>query len=262
MRKDENPPGGEIRNFWLRAFLLGAPAAVICYKVAISDLSGLLTGFSFTDLLALFLSIFSVWFSVSFYHKATDSSNEFYNNSYNFAKEISVILGRIEAGFGEQLKHINEGYTQLNSRFPREFQKANEKVHQDEVEVKEKEDERDALISSLLEKVDADEEEKARMRAQLQASENEVVRARDELAVAKAERKKLHQKLEVIDANKVLSDPWAALPSEINNEVTQILKLRKFDQRIRKMGLFSEVQAAANEMVHYFPPHLKLALVT
>ena len=40
-------------------------------------------------------------------NKATDTSNNFYDNSYKFTKEISEILGRIEAGFGEKLKHID-----------------------------------------------------------------------------------------------------------------------------------------------------------
>ena len=72
--------------------------------------------FDFSDLLALILAIFSIWLSVAFYYKATDTSNLFYDNTYKFTKDISIILGRIEAGFGEKLKHIDEGYKEISGR--------------------------------------------------------------------------------------------------------------------------------------------------
>lgn len=60
-----------------------------------------LASFSFNDFLALVLALFSVALSVAFYFKANEASNQFYDNTYKFTKEMSEILGRIEAGFGD-----------------------------------------------------------------------------------------------------------------------------------------------------------------
>ena len=90
---------------------------VLSWRFAWIDFNVDLSKFEFSDLLALIMGLFAIAMSVAFYFKATDTSNKFYDNVYKFTQETSEILGRIEAGFGERLRHLDEGYTGLQSRF-------------------------------------------------------------------------------------------------------------------------------------------------
>lgn len=76
-------------------------------------------GFPLTDLVALVLAIFAISLSALFYFKATETSNRFYDNSHKFTRDVSEILGRIEAGFGERLRHLDEGYSSLRDHVTR-----------------------------------------------------------------------------------------------------------------------------------------------
>jgi len=91
--------------------------SVGAWRFAWSDVNIDLNKFDFSDLLALLLALFAVAMSVAFYFKSTDSSNQFYDNIYNFTQKTSEILGRIEERFGEQLRHLDEGYGRMQSRF-------------------------------------------------------------------------------------------------------------------------------------------------
>jgi len=68
-----------------------------------------------STLLSLLLALFSVALSALFYFKATDTSNAFYDNTYKFTKEIAELLVKIESGFGEKLRHLDEGYKNTRS---------------------------------------------------------------------------------------------------------------------------------------------------
>nr|MDA3824148.1 hypothetical protein [Bacteroidales bacterium] len=87
---------------------------VIAWRIAWSNFTLDLTKFDFSDLLAMILALFAIAMSVAFYFKSTDSSNQFYDNIYNFTQKTSEILGHIEERFGERLKHLDEG---MQSRF-------------------------------------------------------------------------------------------------------------------------------------------------
>jgi hypothetical protein len=95
-----------LRN--LRDIAIVAGIAVAAWKLGNAPFNINIGEFSFTDLLALILALFSVWLSAMFYFKADEASSRFYDNSYKFTREMSVMLGKIEAGFGERLKSIDE----------------------------------------------------------------------------------------------------------------------------------------------------------
>ena len=81
------------------------------------------TPFSFqevrlSDILALVLAIFSIWLSVSFFHRATEQSNQFYNNTYSFTKDITSLLSKIEGEFRQRLEHLDVSYTRMSDRLP------------------------------------------------------------------------------------------------------------------------------------------------
>jgi hypothetical protein len=104
------------RNSIIKSIVILVFTGLIGYKLIVSNLTFDFSKFDFSDLLALILALFSIGLSVVFYFKATDTSNLFYDNTYKFTKDISEILGRIEAGFGERLKHLDEGYSGLRDK--------------------------------------------------------------------------------------------------------------------------------------------------
>lgn len=96
------------RESWFKMIILSAFSVVIISKLVGGSFRVDLSELSFTDVLSLFLALFSIGISVAFYFKATDTSNEFYNNNYRFTQEMSKILAKIDSGFTEQLKNIHE----------------------------------------------------------------------------------------------------------------------------------------------------------
>lgn len=109
------------RESWLKigiiiffSLVIGIPLFwnLITGKIAINFGS-----INFESLLTLIISFFAIYLSVLFYFKATESSNQFYNNSYTFTKDISETLRGIEAGFGEKLKNIDRGYEDFRKSF-------------------------------------------------------------------------------------------------------------------------------------------------
>lgn len=155
------------RNSLLKSIVIILFSCLIGYKLLVSDISFDFSKFDFSDLLTLILAIFSIGLSVVFYFKATDTSNLFYDNTYKFTKDISEILGRIEAGFGERLKHLDEGYSGLRNKFDGNFtekhndvedaQKAlDEEKKKLEIQIREKED----LLHDLMNKAKLNANEK------------------------------------------------------------------------------------------------------
>lgn len=109
MREDLKKDWFKIIITILAAFLTG----LISWKIINTNLN---IEFDFNNLLSLILALFSIWLSISFYFKATDQSNEFYDNSLTLTKDLSVLLGRIESQFGENLRHLEQGNLQLHNK--------------------------------------------------------------------------------------------------------------------------------------------------
>lgn len=139
--------------------------------------------FSIESLLSLLLAFFSIFISVFFYFKASDTSNDFYDKSYNIMKEVSVTLGKIDAQFGEKLNNMNEKLGHLSHA---EAEKTEE--------LESVEDEKQTMINELLEKAKYSEEEKERFIKQLQRKDNEVNLLKRELSHLSREQMMLWQK--------------------------------------------------------------------
>ncbi|MCF5545098.1 hypothetical protein [Pseudomonas salomonii] len=157
----------------------------VAYRLAVSQVTIDLSGFGFTDLLSLILAISAIVLSAAFYFKADESSKSFYNNSYEFTKNISELLGRIEERFGAQLLSINKGYDELNNKLnvpifdlnkvKEDQEKEKEVIRKNEVEIQE-------LIDSLMEKAEMDDAQKAEMSAQMAKLKSEADHAKLELS--------------------------------------------------------------------------------
>ncbi|PEP97011.1 hypothetical protein [Bacillus toyonensis] len=109
MREDFKKDWFKIIITILVTFLTG----LISWKIINTNLN---IQFDFNNLLSLILALFSIWLSISFYFKATDQSNEFYDNSFTLTKDLSVLLGKIESQFGENLRHLEQGNLQLHNK--------------------------------------------------------------------------------------------------------------------------------------------------
>ncbi|WP_052180991.1 hypothetical protein [Alistipes sp. ZOR0009] len=158
------------RNSILKIIVVTVFSILLAYKIAISDSKFDFTQFDFSDLLSLILALFSVALSVAFYFKATDTSNKFYDNTYKFTKEISEILGRIEAGFGEKLKHLDEGYTGLVDK----FDGSGKKTKNIDIETAKKE------LDTEKEKLEKEIKEKNQILTQLMTKANLSTKEREE----------------------------------------------------------------------------------
>ena len=184
----EKKPDIENRKSWLLIFVIVTVTVLFAYKLLITPINVDFSQFNFSDFLALILSLFAIGMSVAFYLKASETSNEFYNNSYTFTKNISEILGRIEAGFGERLRHLDEGYSGLRDHFERSplGAKENEKIIKIEQEkYEEKLKEQKKLIESLTSRVQLEEKEKNKLINDIRKREIELNETSNEIKFLK-----------------------------------------------------------------------------
>lgn len=182
----------------LRDILIVLLVAIVGWRILNAELKVDLSAFSFTDLLALIMSLFSIWLSVAFYFKATDASGQFYDNTYRFTKEMSEILGRIEAGFGERLRHIDEGYAGIRERFdrlPSYGKVTKDEVQKEEEEVRKKEKEQHDLLEELTQRAKLAEHEKQSFLQALSQTTDELEQARVELRRLKANSRRSNSDL-------------------------------------------------------------------
>lgn len=126
--------------------------------------------FSLESLISLLLAFFSIFIAIFFYFKAEETSNRFYDTSYNFMKDVSVTLGKIEERFGEKLNNLNDKLSHLSS----EHDEKNE-------ELQNVEDEKQKMIDELLDKAKLKDEEKEAYITRLKEKEIEADNLRRQL---------------------------------------------------------------------------------
>ena len=131
---------------------------LVCYLIAKN-------GFTVESLLSTILAIFSIVISILFYFKADSTSSHFYDSSYNYMKDQSILLGRIEERFGAKFDSIN---TTL------------EHMHLKNYEIVEKETEKDLLIKEFQEKTLMSDKDKEAFINALKQKEQEIEELRKE----------------------------------------------------------------------------------
>lgn len=155
------------RNSWLLIFVVVVLVTLFSWKVLDTPIRLDLTRFDFSDLLSLVLAIFAIALSVVFYLKASETSNTFYDNTYRFTKDVSEILGRIESGFGERLRHLDEGYTDqahtVGAMSPSQTEVVKEEISSDQKQLEELKAERNNLVNEMLQKAQLEEHEKTQL---------------------------------------------------------------------------------------------------
>lgn len=126
--------------------------------------------FSFESLLSLVLAFFSIFISIFFYFKADETSNRFYETSYNFMKDVSVTLGKIEERFGEKLNTLNDKVSHLA------IAKEEKKEELENVE-----DERKKMLDDLMEKAKLDASQKEEYMRKLKIQDKQIADLQQEL---------------------------------------------------------------------------------
>ncbi|HDY8132472.1 TPA: hypothetical protein RQL08_004287 [Vibrio vulnificus] len=139
-------------------------------------------------LLSILLALFSVGLSALFYFKATDTSNKFYDNSYKYTKDIAELLVKIESGFGERLKNLDEGYSSMRDHIQngRAFDsvisetKSNLKAEKEDInKIKQ---EKEELLKKLFESSKLRTEEKESLAKELDSKEQDLKESQREVA--------------------------------------------------------------------------------
>ncbi|MEB6371411.1 hypothetical protein [Klebsiella michiganensis] len=167
---------------WVKAII----SIIVVFFLSLKFYNATFTmNFDFIALLSTVLALFSVGLSAVFYFKATETSNDFYNNTFKFTKDIADLLIRIESGFGERLKSLDEGYNSMRSIMasPRNsgVNQMKEKIEVDESELSKINAERSELINKLLEKANLEHEEKEKIKEELKIKEEESQKLQFEL---------------------------------------------------------------------------------
>ncbi len=194
MKAPEKDPKIANRESWLKVSVVTLFSAVVAYKIVTAPFSVDFKDFNFTELLNLLLAIAAVTLSVAFYFKATDASTLFYDNTYKFTQQVSEILGRIEAGFGERLRHLDEGYTGLQRKFenwPTDTAKADKQIKKEEDELKRKEQEKAQLLEDLAARAKLEQKEKEELFKQLHEKDEALAVTRRELMFLREQRRRV-----------------------------------------------------------------------
>lgn len=162
---------------------------IVAYKLIVNEISINISNIDYTVLLSFLLAFFSIVLSMMFYFKSSDSSNQFYDNTYKFTKDISTILGRIEAGFGEKLQNLDKGYSGLlnkidngsNSTTPKEIEETKTDKIEVEKSLKNEVKERNEIINKLIEKSHLEKKEKEDITKSLYDKEKTIIKLEKDL---------------------------------------------------------------------------------
>ena len=194
---------------------------LLCYRLIKTD-------FSFESILSTLLAFFSIFISIFFYFKADETSTNFYKSSYDFMKDISVTLGKIEERFGEKLNSLNDKISHLDNI-------STEKSE----EIQEQKDDKDKIINELMDKANLDEKEKEKYRRQLKDNERQIEKLKQEQYAVRREAEVLRSRL--LETNG-LEDRWEpntrVLISLLNGKVSDLSLLTV--QRLKRLGYLDE----------------------
>ena len=163
---------------------------IIGYRLVNTEFSINLGTLSATDVVAIILAFFAIALSAAFYFKSSEASNNFYDNMHKFTQDTSVILGKIESKFGEQLKNIEERSADLKASVEKYYSNSDKNPSSDldsakettENQVKETKKQYSIILEDVFSKVQLDTDEKTALKESLISKEQEIERLQLQLA--------------------------------------------------------------------------------
>ena len=141
--------------------------------------------FSFNDLVSLFIAFFAIWISINFFHKNNETSNKFYDNTYNFTKNISETLGRIEERFGIKLDYLNQDNKNIYERIDKYYSNWNSEIDKKKDDAKKEElvkeldlkvKNKEELLETLVQKYNIEVEDKQNFINEIQKKDDEILK--------------------------------------------------------------------------------------
>lgn len=223
---------------WAKAICAVALSAALCVKIYTTPTT---ITIDFPTLLSLLLALFSVALSALFYFKATDTSNAFYDNTYKFTKDIAELLVKIESGFGERLRHLDEGYSSMRNylqgpghRQNADVEKTKEKLETEQQEIEKVRTERNKIVQQLIERSQLHQAEKDQIENQLLSKEQELAHSQQEIA-------KLNRRLTV---ERVLRQKTANEETDLDSPIAEYT----YERIVKKIGTERVIDAPTGDL--------------
>ena len=169
----------------LICFVVVLISSSIATKLIFGNISVDLGAVSMFDMLSISIAFFAIGISFAFYFQASNTSNQFYDNTYKFTNEVSEILGRIEGAFGEKLSHLDDSYSRMDKKLDRNFNPtvAKEQLEENEDKKESSIEEQNQLINDLLNRAHANEKERDEFFDKWKETQERLMRASEEISV-------------------------------------------------------------------------------
>lgn len=252
--KQEDNEKSTVKNIerYFRMVIIAFFAGILGWKLITASWTFNMSNFDFNALLSLLLALFSVALAVFFFFKATDTSNLFYDNTYKFTKDISEILGRIEAGFGERLKHLDEGYSGLRDKFNngysnvpvvQKIEKTSKEIEEEKKKLEQQMKEKEEILEKLMVRAKVQEKEKNEILKDINSKDEQILNLNREIKYLKrrldkeetlSERETIHRfPIDIIEMLKVII--MEKLGKELAMEASFELVSKKFETGVTEI---------------------------
>lgn len=175
--------GKEEPSFLRKTVYVVSGICVVLFSITIC-ISIYKNNFSTESILSTLLAFFSIFISIFFYFKADETSNKFYNTSYDFMKDVSVTLGKIEERFGEKLNNLNDKISHLNKE-----------TKETTKEIEDKQEDKDKIIKNLLEQDNLSKTELEQYRTEIEKKDREIELLKRRREIAEQEAFMLRRKI-------------------------------------------------------------------
>lgn len=157
------------------------------------------------SILSILLAFFSMFISIFFYFKADETSSKFYNTSYEFMKDVSVTLGKIEERFGEKLNAVSEKLSHLE----------NAKAETGEELQNVEEDKR--LIQELVKKANLSNEERKTYELTLKRKDHEIEMLRER-------QERIQEKYDMLIRRMSVYGEGSEIPARVHRLISMLTK--------------------------------------
>ncbi|HDT0626482.1 TPA: hypothetical protein QIB48_002969, partial [Morganella morganii subsp. morganii] len=174
MNAEENKSENRIKKATLWNWVQGICTVLFVFFVLLKFYNSTFQ-VDFSTLLSIVLAIFSIWLSATFYFKATETSNLFYQNTYVHSKDIATLLSKIESGFGEKLNNLNTNYLGIMDRMQNPSEQREEiksEMTKETEEIERIKRSQHKIINELIRKANLAEQESKEIKIQLREKEN------------------------------------------------------------------------------------------
>lgn len=193
---------------------------ILCYSIFKSD-------FLLENILSTLLAFFSIFISIFFYFKADETSKNFYDSSYEFMKDISVTLGKIEERFGEKLNNLNDKITHLDNI-------SSERT----AEIQDQKEDKDKIINELMNKANLNEEDRIKYKKELEEKEEIIEQLKRDQFILQHEAARLRASTDEIN----MEDRWKPSKrflSQLLYDEFPNMSIRTYF-RLQKLGLLDK----------------------